>query len=122
MPSNRSIVPLLLLLLFLIAAPASAGTGGTSLPWNTPLQNLVDNLTGTTGKALAILFVAVGGVVWAMGHSEAAVKKSGGIVIGIGLLLGAPSVISTLGFEGAVAIPHAPAPSESPAAVPSIQR
>jgi type IV secretion system protein TrbC len=94
-------------LLLLAAVPAHAGTGGQTLPWNTPLQNLLDNLTGTTGKAIAGLAVAAGGIVWALGHSEAALKKSGGILIGIGLLLGAPSLITTLGFTGAVAGPPA---------------
>src|SRR5262245_36028454 len=90
-------------LLLLAAVPAHAGTGGQTLPWNTPLQNLLDNLTGTTGKAIAVLAVAAGGIVWALGHSEAALKKSGGILIGIGLLLGAPSLITPLGFTGAIA-------------------
>ena len=94
-----------LALLVLCAVPAQAGTGGETLPWNTPLQKLLDNLTGTTGKAIAGLAVAAGGIVWALGHSEQALKKSGGILVGIGLLLGAPSLITTLGFSGAVAEP-----------------
>jgi len=94
-----------LVLLVLCAVPAQAGTGGETLPWNTPLQKLLDNLTGTTGKAIAGLAVAAGGIVWALGHSEQALKKSGGILVGIGLLLGAPSLITTLGFSGAVAGP-----------------
>ena len=47
----------LALLVFLVPAEVIAGTGGTDLPWNTPLQNLLDNMTGTTARILASVAV-----------------------------------------------------------------
>ncbi len=92
---------LLALLLLAFAAPALAGTGGADLPWNAPLRAIADNLTGTTGRTLAIIMVVVGGIVWGFGRHEQGANKVGGIIVGIGLVLGASSFINTLGFEGA---------------------
>ena len=105
-PLPPRIVLLLALLLLGLAAPALAGTGGTDLPWNRPLREIADNLTGTTGRTLAIIMVVVGGIVWGFGRHEQGANKVGGIIVGIGLVLGASSFINTLGFEGATAAAH----------------
>jgi type IV secretory pathway VirB2 component (pilin) len=96
---------LLLLTLFLLglAAPALAGTGGPQMVWSKPLQNIADNLTGTTGRTIAIIMVVIGGMVWGFGRHEQGASRVGGIIVGIGLVLGASSFITTLGFEGATA-------------------
>ena len=36
------------------------GTGGTDMPWNTPFQALLDNLTGTTARVLAGIMLKMG--------------------------------------------------------------
>ena len=96
--------PLLILALFLalVATAAHAGTGGTTMPWNTPLQRVLDNLTGVTGKVLAAFMSAVGGVMWGFTRHEEGAKRIGQAIIGIGFLLGAVSFIDLLGFEGAL--------------------
>lgn len=95
---------LLFALLFLAQAmPALAGTGGTDMPWNQPLQRVLDNLTGPTGKTVAALMIVIGGLVWGFGRHEQGMNKLGGAIVAIGLVLGAPSFLTTLGFEGAVA-------------------
>jgi type IV secretion system protein TrbC len=102
--SRRLARPLLLLLLLLAvhASPALAGTGGTDMPWNQPLQRVLDNLTGPTGKTVAALMIVIGGLVWGFGRHEQGMNKIGGAIVAIGLVLGAPSFLTTLGFEGAV--------------------
>jgi len=90
-------------LLLGLATPALAGTGGPELVWNRPLQNIADNLTGTTGRTIAIIMVVIGGLVWGFGRHEQGASKVGGIIVGVGLVLGASSFITTLGFEGATA-------------------
>ena len=53
---HRLLVACPLLLLTLLAAPAAhATTGGSSMPWDTGLANLADNITGPTARALIII-------------------------------------------------------------------
>lgn len=103
------------------AGAAHAGTAGSELPWNRPLQTVVDNLTGPTGKILAVAAIVIVGLAWAFGRSEEGLSTAGKAMIGIGCLLGAPALINLLGFEGAV-VPEAapvsvPAPALAAAAV-----
>jgi type IV secretion system protein VirB2 len=102
--SSRRPVRLLLLVLLLAAqaAPALAGTAGADMPWNQPLQKILDNLTGPTGQTVAALMIVIGGLVWGFGRHEQGMNKIGGAIVAIGLVLGAPSFIGTLGFQGAI--------------------
>ncbi len=84
------------------ASAAHAGTAGTALPWNTPLQNLLDNLTGPTGKTLAALMIAIGGVIWGFTRHEEGARRLGQAIVAIGLIYGAVSLIDSLGFSGAI--------------------
>jgi type IV secretion system protein TrbC len=99
-PRTRQL--LIFIALVLVATAAHAGTGGTSMPWNTPLQRVLDNLTGVTGKILAAFMIAIGGVMWGFTRHEEGAKRIGQAIIGIGFLLGAVSFIDLLGFEGAL--------------------
>jgi len=38
---------------------AYGGTGGTDMPWNGPMQAILDNITGPTGKIIAGLLIGV---------------------------------------------------------------
>lgn len=47
------------------ASPAwAAGGGGADMPWNAPLQNLLDNLSGPTAQTLGMLMFVVGALMW----------------------------------------------------------
>jgi type IV secretory pathway VirB2 component (pilin) len=115
-PSRRRRLKLLLLLALLMAfasaRAADAGTAGTNLPWNRPLDVVVGNLTGPTGKILAVAAIVIVGLAWAFGRSDEGLSTAGKAMIGIGCLLGAPALIDLLGFEGAVV------PEAEPASLP----
>ena len=49
---------------------AYGGTGGTDMPWNGPMQAILDNITGPTGKIIAGLLIALGGIVWGFTRHE----------------------------------------------------
>lgn len=89
-------------LLVLQGTSAHAGSSGTTMPWNTPLQNILDNLTGPTAKTLAGVMIVIGALVWGFGRHEAGASRIGQAVVSIGLLFGAVSFINTLGFQGAI--------------------
>ena len=98
-----------LLGLFAIAAvvlllphEAMAGTGGVDLPWNTPLQNLLDNMTGSTARILAGLMLVVGGIVWGFTRNEEGAKRFGQAIVAIALMFGAVQIVNALAFAGGV--------------------
>ena len=91
-----------LTLLFLVPGEVAAGTGGVVLPWNTPFQNLLDNLTGTTARIFAGIMLVVAGIIWGFTRNEEGAKRFGQAVIAIALMFGAVQIVDALAFAGAV--------------------
>ncbi len=89
-------------LALLAAAPARAGTGGTDLPWNQPLQVVVDNLTGPTAKTISALAFVLGGAMWMFTSHEQGAKRFGQALFGVAIVLGAVNLVNALGFQGAL--------------------
>lgn len=91
------------LLVPLVSVRAMAGTtGGVDMPWNAPLQAVVDNLSGPTGHALVLIAIMISGIIWAFTRHEEGGKKIAQIAVGGSLVLGAASLMASLGFAGAV--------------------
>jgi type IV secretory pathway VirB2 component (pilin) len=86
----------------LATGPAHAGTGGSDLPWNHPLQVVVDNLTGPTAKTIAALAFVLGGAMWAFTSHEQGAKRFGQALFGVAIVLGAVNLVDALGFQGAL--------------------
>ncbi len=100
--SLRQIGWLTVLLLSSLTSPAFAGTTGTDMPWNGPLQQVLGNLTGPTGRTLAALMFVVGGAVWGFTRHEEGARRFGQAIFGIAVMLGAVQIVSVLSFSGAV--------------------
>ena len=88
--------------LFLVPGEVAAGTGGVVLPWNTPFQNLLDNLTGTTARIFAGIMLVVAGIIWGFTRNEEGAKRFGQAVIAIALMFGAVQIVDALAFAGAI--------------------
>jgi type IV secretory pathway VirB2 component (pilin) len=83
------------------ASPAWAAGAGATMPWDGPLQALVNNLTGNTARALVLLAVVGAGLLWAFTRNEEGLKKLGQITFGGAIALGAATLMANLGFAGA---------------------
>ncbi|HBL26509.1 MAG TPA: conjugal transfer protein TrbC [Acidobacteria bacterium] len=92
----------LLLLSLLIAAPAAASTGGASMPWDTALQALVDNLSGTVVHLVLLGLMAIAGIVWAASDHAQGIRRLSQIIFGGALAVEAVAILSTFGLGGAV--------------------
>lgn len=56
--------------------PAFAGTtGGTAMPWETPLQTIQDSLSGPVAKAIGIIAIVLTGLGFAVAESGSVVRK-----------------------------------------------
>jgi type IV secretory pathway VirB2 component (pilin) len=95
-------LPLALALMAGGATAAEAGTGGADLPWNQPLQVVVDNLTGPTAKTISALAFVLGGAMWMFTSHEQGAKRFGQALFGVAIVLGAVNLVNALGFQGAL--------------------
>lgn len=76
---------------------------GTDMPWEGPLEKLLDSFTGPVAKTVAILaLVAVGGMM-AFGEMGSAMKRMLNIVLGISIVFAAATWgLSFFNFTGGV--------------------
>lgn len=100
----RRLIPLLALLALTFAFPgiSLASGSGPSMPWDTGLQALVDNLTGTVARLMVIAAIVVSGITWAFTEHGTGGRKISQIVFGGAIALAAVSFLAALGFSGAV--------------------
>jgi type IV secretion system protein VirB2 len=92
-----------LVTLALTTPEAFAGTT-TGLPWETPLTTIMTSLTGPVALAVSLIAITVtGGVLVFGGDLGEFARRSILLVLVIGLIVAAASVLSTLfGTTGAV--------------------
>ena len=92
----RRAAPLILLAGLLVAGPALAGTtGGTSMPWETPLQTVADSLSGPVAKAIGIISIVITGLGFAFAEGGSALRKGVGIVFGLAIAFTATTFITS---------------------------
>ena len=82
----------LAVLIFLYAAPLAATTTG---PWVDAVTNLQAAFTGTIARALSLVAIVIGGLMFAFGEGGSK-KALAGIVFGLGMTLGAANFIDWL--------------------------
>jgi type IV secretory pathway VirB2 component (pilin) len=92
---------LLLVSLLLLAGAAQAA--GAGMPWEAPLQRILDSLTGPVAKMISVSAIVVTGLSIAFGEGGAGMKKLLWIVFGISMAFGASSFfLGFFGFAGGV--------------------
>ena len=76
--------------------PACAGTtGGTAMPWETPLQTVEASLSGPVAKAVGIIAIVVTGLGFAFAEGGSAMRKGIGIVFGLAIAFTATTFITS---------------------------
>lgn len=87
----------------LIHVPAAwAGGGGTPMPWNGPLQNLLDNLTGPTATTVGMLAFVAGAMTLVLSKDNRYVQVFGGVIVMTSVIIGVVQLFNALQFGGAV--------------------
>jgi type IV secretion system protein VirB2 len=71
------------------------------MPWDTPLQNLLANLTGPTARTLVIIAIVGCGLLWAFTRNEEGLRRLAQVAFGGAIALGAVALATSLGFAGA---------------------
>jgi type IV secretion system protein TrbC len=85
----------------LIASPALASSGG-SLPWEGPLEQIQESITGPVAGYIALAAVAIaGGMLIFGGELNDFARRLMYVVLVAGILLGATTIVGLFGATGA---------------------
>lgn len=102
---SRKVLPLTLGLAaasFFMVGPALAGAGGGGLPWEAPLQQIQQSITGPVAGSIALAAVAIaGGMLIFGGELNDFARRLMYIVLVAGILLGATQIVGLFGAGGA---------------------
>lgn len=103
MQRNRQIIRLGLagLAVVILGSPALAGSGG-SLPWESPLEQIQESITGPVAGYIALAAVAIaGGMLIFGGELNDFARRLIYVVLVAGILLGATTIVGLFGATGA---------------------
>ncbi|ABF54319.1 TrbC/VirB2 family protein [Sphingopyxis alaskensis] len=83
----------------LITAPAHAG--GSSMPWEAPLQSILESIEGPVAKIVAVIIIIVTGLSLAFGDTSGGFRRLIQIVFGLSIAFAASSFfLSFFSFGG----------------------
>ena len=95
--SERSrLTPILLVALavgLLLAEPAFAA--GSNMPWEAPLQSILDSIQGPVAKIVAVIIIIVTGLTLAFGDTSGGFRRLVQIVFGLSIAFAASSFFLT---------------------------
>jgi type IV secretory pathway VirB2 component (pilin) len=88
------------LLLALIAAslaflPAAAFAAGSNMPWEQPLQQILESVQGPVAKIIAVLIIIGTGLALAFGETSGGMRRLIQIVFGLSIAFAAASFFLT---------------------------
>jgi type IV secretion system protein VirB2 len=100
---HRTLDSAVFLLALLIAGPALAA--GSSMPWEAPLQKILDSVEGPVSKIVAVIIIIVTGLTLAFGDSSGGFRRLIQIVFGLSIAFAASSFfLSFFSFGGGAVI------------------
>ena len=83
------------------APAAPAATSGPPMPWDGPLQIILQSLSGTVAHVLITVAVIVTGLVFAFTEHGSGARRLFGVAFGGAIALGALSFMTAVGWAGA---------------------
>ncbi|MGY4175005.1 type IV secretory pathway VirB2 component (pilin) [Bradyrhizobium sp. USDA 4518] len=87
----------------MIAAPAWAA--GSNMPWEQPLNQILQSVEGPVAKIMAVIIIVVTGLTLAFGDSSGGFRRLIQIVFGLSIAFAASSFfLSFFSFGGGVVI------------------
>ena len=90
-------------LLLAIAIPAHAA--GSNMPWEAPLQSVLDSIQGPVARIIAVIIIITTGLTLAFGDTSGGFRKLVQIVFGLSIAFAASSFFLTFfSFTGGAVI------------------
>jgi len=92
------------LLVSMMLAPA-AHASGSSMPWEAPLQSILESIEGPVAKIIAVIIIIVTGLTLAFGDTSGGFRRLIQIVFGLSIAFAASSFfLSFFSFGGGALI------------------
>ena len=96
---------MLLAWFFIGSLPSLALAAGSGMPWETPLQSLLDSISGPVASIVGTLAVIAFGLTLAFGGGGSGLRTAVGILFGLSIAFAATTFfLPFLGFAGGLAI------------------
>ena len=93
------------LFLFCLIAAGPLQAAGSGMPWEEPLQVILDSITGPVAQIIAVLAIAITGLTLAFGDAGGGFRKLIQIVFGISIAFAATTlVLDFFGFTGGATV------------------
>jgi type IV secretion system protein TrbC len=91
--------------LTLVAFAAPAYAAGSGMPWEGPLEQIVDSITGPVARAAAVIAIVIAGVTIIFSEGGGGVRKLAFVGLGIAIMFAAVSFfLDFFGFAGGAVI------------------
>ncbi len=89
----------------LLASAAPAYAAGSGMPWEGPLEQIVDSITGPVARAAAVIAIVIAGVTIIFSEGGGGVRKLAFVGLGIAIMFAAVSFfLDFFGFAGGAVI------------------
>lgn len=96
-----AITALLLAIAIAIAIPIPAHAAGSNMPWEAPLQSILESVQGPVARIVAVIIIITTGLTLAFGDSSGGFRKLVQIVFGLSIAFAASSFFLTFfSFSG----------------------
>lgn len=90
-----------LLTTFFLIGASSAIAAGTGMPWEQPLQQILDSVQGPVAKIVSVIIIIVTGLTLAFGETSGGFRRLVQIVFGLSVAFAANSFfLSFFSFSG----------------------
>jgi type IV secretory pathway VirB2 component (pilin) len=102
---SRSLIRYALAFGLLASLPTRALAAGTGMPWEQPLQQVLDSVQGPVAKIVAVMIIITTGLTLAFGETAGGFRKLIQIVFGLSIAFAASSFfLSFFSFGGGALI------------------
>ncbi len=85
----------LLMPLMIVALAGAAQAAGSGMPWEAPLQQILDSVQGPVAKIVAVMVIIVTGLTLAFGETSGGFRRLIQIVFGLSIAFAASSFFLT---------------------------
>jgi type IV secretion system protein TrbC len=101
-----SIIPVFALTAVLtLTLPTAAQAAGSSMPWEAPLQSILESIEGPVAKIIAVIIIIITGLTLAFGDTSGGARRLIQIVFGLSIAFAASSFfLSFFSFGGGVLV------------------
>jgi type IV secretory pathway VirB2 component (pilin) len=98
---RRAVTTIALAPLMVAAFVAPAYAAGSSMPWEAPLQKILDSVEGPVAKIIAVIIIILTGLTLAFGETSGGFRRLIQIVFGLSIAFAASSFfLSFFSFGG----------------------